>query len=127
MIGWTRSVRVWAYSAPTDMRKGYDGLSAVVRQHLAGDPFCGDVYLFVNRRRSRAKLLLFDGTGMCIYMKRLQKGRFAAPWYRPGADALQLTVSELGLFLEGCELVFRRVLSPEPVLAGDLQVVTSLG
>lgn len=127
MIGWTRSVRVWAYSAPADMRKGYDGLSAVVRQHLAGDPFSGDLYLFVNRRRSRAKVLLFDGTGLCIYMKRLQKGRFAAPWYRTGAKALQLTVSELGLFLEGCELVFRRVLSPEPVLARDLQVVTSLG
>lgn len=66
MIGSSRSVRVWAYPPPADLRKGYDGLFGLVKQGLAGDPLSGDVFVFVNRRRRACKLLLWDGTGLCI-------------------------------------------------------------
>ena len=67
MIGSTRQVAVFAFGGPIDMRKGFDGLAAVVTQNLGRDPLSGDVFLFVNRTRKRAKVLLWDGTGLCIY------------------------------------------------------------
>ena len=76
MIGSALSRRVYAFAAPVDMRKGYDGLSAVVRESLGRDPLRGDLYLFVSRNRIRAKVLLWDGTGLCVYAKRLEQGRF---------------------------------------------------
>lgn len=119
MIGSTRAVRVLAYGAPTDMRKGYEGLSGLVRNELGRDILSGELYLFTNAQRSRAKVLLFDGTGLCIYMKRLDKGRFAKLWRSEGSE-LSLTMSELSLFLEGSELVGRRALSPAPITHADL-------
>ncbi|MBU1947578.1 MAG: IS66 family insertion sequence element accessory protein TnpB [Candidatus Eisenbacteria bacterium] len=67
MIGSTRKGVVYAYTEPADLRKGYDGLSALVSQGLKRDPLSGEVYLFVSRNRKRAKVLLWDGTGLCIY------------------------------------------------------------
>jgi transposase len=72
-----RRVTVYAYARPTDMRKGFDGLSALVTQGLQRDPLNGDMYIFVSRNRVRAKVLHWDGTGLCIYAKRLERGRFA--------------------------------------------------
>jgi transposase len=112
-------MRVWAYAAPTDMRKGYEGLGAIVRNELGRDIMAGELYLFTNARRSRAKVLLFDGTGLAIYMKRLDKGHFAKLW-RPGGGALSMTMSELALFLEGSELVGRRALSPAAITNEEL-------
>ena len=71
MIGSTRTLRVWAYPAPADLRKGFDGLQALVARELQRDPLSGDCYLFVNRTRRRAKVLLWDGTGLCIYQNQL--------------------------------------------------------
>lgn len=113
MIGSSRALRVWAYPAPVDLRKGYNGLFSLVQESLKRDPLSGDLYLFVNRVRTSCKVLLWDGTGLCIYMKRLSKGRFASLW-RSGRDQpLALTMSELSLFLEGCSLVGTRRLSPK--------------
>ena len=112
MIGSTRQVSVYAYGAVADMRKGFDGLSALVSHDLQRDPLSGDLYLFVNRKRQRAKVLMWDGTGLCVYAKRLEKGRFACLWREEGKTILRLTVSELALFLEGSHLVGRVVLSP---------------
>jgi transposase len=67
MIGSTRQVTVWAYGAPADLRKGFDGLSGLVTERLRQDPLSGDCYLFVNGTRKRAKVLVWDGTGLCIY------------------------------------------------------------
>ena len=97
-----------------DMRKGFDGLFAMVQRDLRRDPLSGDLFLFVNRTRKRAKVLLWDGTGLCIYAKRLEKGSFACLW-REGAG-LDLTVTELQLFLEGAAAVGRVALSPAPLL-----------
>lgn len=119
MIGSSRAVRVWAYGAPTDMRKGYEGLGGIVRNELARDILAGELYLFTNARRSRAKVLLFDGTGLCIYMKRLDKGKFAKLW-KADRGAVSLTMSELALFLEGSELVGRRALSPLAITQQEL-------
>ncbi len=82
MIGLSRRVRVFAYTRPVDMRKQYDGLYALVVAELKADPLSGELFLFTNRRRTRAKVLLWDGTGLCVYQKRLERGRFACLWQR---------------------------------------------
>ncbi len=123
MIGSTRQVTVWAYGAPADLRKGFDGLSGLVSQRLRQDPLSGDCYLFVNATRKRAKVLLWDGTGLCIYAKRLERGRFASLWRDQDAGVVRLTMSELQLFLEGSTLVGRVVLSPAPFLLDDAQKI----
>ena len=115
MIWNGRAMRVFAHAAPTDLRKGYDGLSALVRESLGRDPTSGDLYLFVSRNRIRAKVLLWDGTGLCVFAKRLERGRFAALWERCNSLQMELTSAELGLFLEGCTLVGRRRLSPPEI------------
>jgi transposase len=76
-------------------------------------------YLFTNARRSRAKVLLFDGTGLAIYMKRLDKGQFAKLW-GASSGAVSMTMSELALFIEGSEYVGRRSLSPAAITTKEL-------
>ena len=127
MIGSTRQVTVWAYGAPADLRQGFDGLSALVSQGLARDPLSGDCYLFVNATRTRAKVLLWDGTGLCIYAKRLERGRFACLWRAADARVVRLTMSELQLFLEGSTLVGRVALSPAPFGLDDAQKLLAHG
>ena len=121
MIGSTRQVTVWAYGGPADLRKGFDGLSGLVSQGLRHDPLSGDCYLFVNATRKRAKVLVWDGTGLCIYAKRLERGRFACLWRDADARVVRLTMSELQLFLEGSTLVGRIPLSPPPFVLASLQ------
>jgi transposase len=112
VIGSTRSVVVRAHARPVDMRKSFDTLGALV----TGAGFSvlgGELFLFVSRNRTRAKVLYWDGTGLCVFAKRLEQGRFAAPWEAGGA--LQLTTTELALFLEGSKLVGKMQLSPPPM------------
>jgi transposase len=97
------------------MRKGFDTLSALIREHLNRDPTSGDLYLFVSRNRIRAKVILWDGTGACLYSKRLEEGRFACLWRGESRVELELSASELSLFLEGCQEVGRRRLSPPKI------------
>lgn len=110
-----RRVTVYAYTRPTDMRKGFDGLSALVTQGLDRNPLNGDVYIFVSRDRVRAKVLHWDGTGLCVYAKRLERGRFAPVWRADGDAPITLTVSELDLFLDGSTFVGRVALTPPPL------------
>lgn len=114
ILGSGRRVRVFVYREPVDMRKAYDALSALVKGPMRRDLLSGDVFAFIGRTRKRAKALYFDGTGLCLLCKRLETGRFAAPWQRPGDGPLELTVNELALLLEGSELALRVRLSPEP-------------
>jgi transposase len=113
MIGSTRNVQAWAHAGPVDLRKGFEGLYGLVSHGLGRDPLSGDLFLFVNRSRTRAKVLFWDGTGLCIYQKRLEQGRFACLWKSAAGEPVDLTVTELGLFLEGSQLVERVRLSPE--------------
>jgi transposase len=114
VIGFTRRVRVFAYVKPTDMRKQYDGLYALVVSEMKSDPLSGDLFLFTNRRRTRAKVLLWDGTGLCVYQKRLERGRFARLWRQSDEEMFEMTLSELALFLEGSTLAGAVRLSPPP-------------
>lgn len=116
MIGSSRQVRVFAYDRPTDMRRSYDGLFGLVTEALGQDPLTGDMFVFVGKDRRRAKILWWDGTGLCLLAKRLEKGRFSAPWRTVPGQSLQWTTTELQLFLEGCELVGKVTLSPAPYL-----------
>ncbi len=114
MIGSTRNLRVWAYAAPADLRKGFDGLSGLVAGELGRDVLSGDCFLFVSRSRRSAKVLVWDGTGLVIYHKRLEQGRFPSLWVEAVSAPVVLTVTELTLFLEGCRMVTRVPLSPPP-------------
>ena len=113
MIGSTRALHVWAWTEPADMRKGFDGLSGLVAGKLGRDPLSGDLFLFVSRDRRRAKVLLWDGTGLCLYAKRLERGRFARLWGEDDLPRVELTMAELELFLEGSTLVGKLRVSPE--------------
>jgi transposase len=95
------------------MRKGMDGLYGLVTSLLAKDPLSGDLFLFVSRDRKRAKVLLWDGTGLCLYAKRLERGQFAKLWAGEEENTLELTMSEMSLFLEGSRLVGKVAVSPQ--------------
>lgn len=111
ILGTTRAVRVFAYPEPVDLRKGYDGLFGLVKTGLGHDPLSGDLFLFTNKRRHACKVLVWDGTGLCIFQKRLERGRFAQ-LSRSDGGVVEMTSTELALFIEGCELIGRRALSP---------------
>lgn len=112
MIGSTRSVRVFAWRRPVDMRRGFDGLYALVLEELQHDPLSGDIFVFVSRDRRRAKALMWDGTGLCLFSKRLERGRFVRLANGENLSQLQLTVTELQLLLEGSHAVGKLPLSP---------------
>lgn len=84
ILGTSRVLRVFAYPAPVDLRKGYDGLYGLVQTGLQRDPLSGELFLFVNQSRKLCKMLLWDGTGLCIFQKRLEKGTFAKLWRDDG-------------------------------------------
>ena len=115
MIGSTRALRVFAYAAPADLRKGFDGLAALVVSALGRDPLSGECFLFTSRLRTRAKRLHYDGTGFCLYHKRLEAGRFASLWERAEGENVELTMSELALYLEGSRMVGHFALSPKVI------------
>jgi transposase len=114
VIGSTRQVRVYAYRKPADMRKSFNTLAALVVEGLGRDVMSGDIFLFIGRTRKLAKMIYWDGTGLCLFSKRLAKGCFAAPWGQPGDRPLVLTTNELAILLEGSELALRVPLSPPP-------------
>jgi transposase len=107
------------YDEPCDMRRSFNTLTIVVEQHMKRRITDGDLFLFVAKDRRRAKVLYFDGTGLCLLAKRMETGnRFPAPWKMSRA---QLTLSELALFIEGAEAV-RSKLSPPVLRKVDLRV-----
>ncbi|GLS24271.1 hypothetical protein GCM10007874_72930 [Labrys miyagiensis] len=85
MIGPTGSVKVMVATRPVDFRKGAEGLAALVRDEMKTDPFSGTVYVFRAKRADRVKLVFWDGTGVCLYAKRLEEGKFQ--WSYPTGDA----------------------------------------
>ena len=110
-----RSTGVFAYPAPVDLRKSYNGLTGLVATGWQRNVLAGGLYLFVNKTRTGCKVLAWDGTGLCIFAKRLERGRFAALWRDAStfpATPLTLTTSELALFIEGCTLIGLQPLSP---------------
>ena len=122
MIGAGHRVRVYACCEPIDMRKSFDALSGVVEATLDKDVTSGAMFLFVNRRRTMAKVLWVDGVGTCLFAKRLETGRFASLWSCGTDGVLTMTRSELDLFLDGCTLIGRVSLAPRLLTQRDLAV-----
>jgi transposase len=104
MIHPPASVGVYLCLSPCDMRRSFDGLHALVRDHLQLDPFAGHLYLFANQRRDRLKILYWDRDGFAIWAKRLEAGTYAIPCGEPGSRGLEISVEELGALLSGIDL-----------------------
>jgi transposase len=104
MIHPPASVRVYLCLSPCDMRRSFDGLHALVRDHLQLDAFAGHLYLFLNKRRDRLKILYWDRDGFAIWAKRLEEGSYAIPRGEAGARGFEITVEELGALLSGIDL-----------------------
>jgi len=90
------------------MRKSFDGLCGIIHTQLGSDPLSGDVYVFLNRRRDRIKLLVWDRSGFWIFYKRLEKGTFQLPHITAEQVSLDLPYQELMLILEGIDLTHIR-------------------
>jgi transposase len=104
MISFGSNQRYWLYSGVTDMRKSFDGLCGIVRRELDSDPQCGEVFVFVNRRRDRIKLLVWDRSGFVLYYKRLESGTFELPLSPSAQASVCLPWEQLVLILEGVSL-----------------------
>lgn len=101
MIGIPSSARIWLACGATDMRKGFDGLAAIVQLQLAEDPFSGQLFVFRGRRGDRVKLLWWDGDGLCMFAKRLEHGSFV--WPHAESGVVHLSRAQLSMLLEGID------------------------
>ena len=101
MIALPAGVRVWLAAGVTDMRKGMDGLAALVQTTLAENPFSGQLFVFRGRRGDLVKLLWFDGDGLCLFAKRLERGRFV--WPQAPSGSVCLSAAQLSMLLEGID------------------------
>ncbi|AUN29471.1 IS66 family insertion sequence element accessory protein TnpB [Niveispirillum cyanobacteriorum] len=103
MISLPAGVRIYLALEPCDMRRGFDGLALMVQQSLGKDPFAGHLYIFRGKGAGRLKILYADQNGMCLFAKRLERGRFVWPMTRTPGGSVVLTPAELSLLLEGLE------------------------
>lgn len=104
MITLAPGVAIWLATKPTDMRKGFDGLAQIVREHVQRNVLEGGLYVFFNKRRNRVKLLWWQEGGLCIWYQRLERGTFELPQVAADATSVVLSPTELGLILGGIEL-----------------------
>jgi transposase len=101
MMGIPPGVRVWLVAGVTDMRRGFDGLCALVQSALKADPLSGQIFVFRGRRGDRIKVLWFDTHGLCLFYKRIERGRFV--WPHAAQGAVLLTAAQLSMLLEGID------------------------
>jgi transposase len=113
VIGPTGTVRVMVATRPVDFRKGAEGLAALVREAMGADPFSGTVYVFRARRADRVKLIYWDGSGVCLFAKRLEDGKFHWPSVQDGV--IRLSAAQLAALVEGLD--WRRVHEPRETVA----------
>ena len=104
MLALESSRRYFLYRGPADMRKGFNGLGGLVRNAMKANPLSGDVFIFVNRRRNRIKLLVWDRTGFVVWYKCLEQGTFEIPPVENENHSLALSWETLVMILEGIEL-----------------------
>jgi transposase len=101
MIPIPAGTQVWIAAGHTDMRKGFDGSALRVQEVLKRDPHCGHLFVFRGRRGDLVKLIWHDGQGMCLFAKRLERGRFI--WPLTAGDAVTISAAQLGYLLEGID------------------------
>lgn len=108
MFGLGRATRIYLAAGPTDMRKGFEGLYGLVRDRLICEPLSGHLFVFCNAQHNRLKVLVWDGTGLWVCAKRLEKGRFGWPQSGDPQGKVTLTHEELSLLLGGIDLAETR-------------------
>ena len=101
MINTPHGAQIWIAAGMTDMRRGLTGLSALVQTALEQNPFCGHVFVFRGKRGDLIKVLWWDGDGLCLFAKRLERGRFI--WPRAENGTVSLTRAQLSMLLEGMD------------------------
>jgi transposase len=101
MIGLPARTRIWIVAGVTDLRRGFVGLSGVVQAALQENPFSGQVFIFRGKRGDLIKVLWFDGDGLCLFAKRLERGRFI--WPQVTSGTVLLTPAQLVMLLEGID------------------------
>jgi transposase len=109
-------IRVLVATKPVDFRKGMDGLAALVKEQLKSDPFSGVIFCFRAKRADRVKLIFWDGTGLCLFAKRLEDSKFR--WPRIADGVMRLSAAQLAALIEGLDWMrvhARRVIAPEAV------------
>ena len=104
MLSWPPGIQVFMALEPVDLRKGFDGLSAAVQTVFDRQVLDGHLFLFLNRRRDRVKILWWDRDGLAIFYKRLERGSYEVPRHEPQAKRLTLDATHLSLLLSGVEL-----------------------
>ena len=107
MLSIAPACRIWLCTQPTDMRRSFDGLSALVRTQLGADPTSGEWFVFINRRATQIKVLAFEDGGYCVWSKRLEAGQFAALGVA-GSVKRSLSRTEFLALLEGVDMVITR-------------------
>jgi transposase len=101
MIGLPANTQIWIAAGVTDLRRGFDGLSAIAQTILEQNPFSGHVFVFRGRRGDLIKLLWWDGDGLCLFAKRLERGRFV--WPQAESGTVSVTKAQLSMLLEGID------------------------
>jgi transposase len=104
MLTFAPNLRIYLHARPTDMRKSFDGLCALVRGVFQADPLDGSLFLFVNRRGDRLKALWWDRDGLALFYKRLEAGTFEMPRSQGESAAVEIDATELALLLSGVSL-----------------------
>ena len=108
MLSLSLPVEIFLYAEPADLRKSYDSLAALVREHLERNVLDGGLFVFLNARRNRIKLLYWDRDGLAIWQKRLERGTFIAPQRAADQASVALSPAELALLLDGLEVITTR-------------------
>ncbi len=108
MLNFSNDIKIYAYTPPTDMRKGFNGLSGIVREEFQADPADGSLFIFINRRRDRMKLLHFAEGGFWLYYRLLEAGTFEELKPRDGSCRLQIDTTQLAMLLSGVSLAASR-------------------
>ncbi len=109
MMGLPAGTKIWLAAGVTDMRKGFNGLSALVQTALHENPFSGQLFVFRGRRGDRVKVLWWDGQGLCLFYKCMEDGKFV--WPRAESGVVHLTPAQLSMLLEGID--WRRPIKPK--------------
>jgi transposase len=112
MIGPPNGARIWLVAGFTDLRRGFDGLSALVQTRLNENPFSGEIYIFRGRRGDRVKLLWYSQDGLCLFYKRLSCGKFV--WPQAASGTVSLSAAQLSMLLEGIDWRHPKRTTPSP-------------
>ncbi len=105
MLGFNGNLKVWVATTPCDMRKSFDGLSALAREKLQSDPLSGAAFVFTNKKRTLVKILYWDGSGLWVVAKRLEKGTFSWPEDSDGGRSkISLSPTALAMLTDGVQL-----------------------